>query len=107
MRLNGWQRIGIVASTGLVSLVAATSVAEATCGERGGPGYRGPDRKCVGWEALGRVCGCPPSTRCTPEQTAPAAPEANGLFARAMFGGNALAKGVLKLLLGEFTQSSV
>jgi hypothetical protein len=60
----------------LVALVAATSVAEATCGERGGPGYRGPDRKCVGWEALGRVCGCPPSTRCTPEQTAPNADEA-------------------------------
>jgi hypothetical protein len=59
----------------LVSLVAATSVAEATCGDRGGPGYRGPDGKCVSWEALGRVCGSPP-TRCAPERTAPAAPEA-------------------------------
>jgi hypothetical protein len=59
-----------------VALVAATSVAEATCGERGGPGYRGPDGKCVSWEALGRVCGSPPTTRCAPEQTAPAAPEA-------------------------------
>jgi|SRR6266550_7502604 hypothetical protein len=73
MRLNGWQPIGLVA---LVALVAATSFAEATCGDRGGPGYRGPNGKCVGWEELGRVCGSPPSTRCTPERTAPAAPEA-------------------------------
>jgi hypothetical protein len=73
MRLNGWQRIGIVA---LVALVAATSFAEATCGVRGGPGYRRPNGKCVGWEELGRVCGSPPTTRCTPEQTAPAADDA-------------------------------
>src|SRR5262249_39163839 len=38
--------------------------------------YRGPDGKCVSWEALGRVCGSPPTTRCAPERTAPAAPEA-------------------------------
>jgi hypothetical protein len=72
MRLNGWRRIGIVA----LALVAATSVAEATCGVRGGPGYRGPDGKCVSWEALGRVCGSPPSLRCTAEGTAPAADDA-------------------------------
>jgi hypothetical protein len=60
----------------LVALVAATSFAEATCGDSGGPGYRGPNNKCVGWEALGRVCGSPPTTRCAPERTAPAAPEA-------------------------------
>jgi hypothetical protein len=60
----------------LVDLVAATSFAEATCGDSGGPGYRGPNNKCVGWEALGRVCGCPPTTRCTPEQTAPDAEDA-------------------------------
>jgi hypothetical protein len=60
----------------LAGLVAATSFAEATCGDRGGPGYRGPSGKCVGWEELGRVCGSPPTTRCTPERTAPAAPEA-------------------------------
>jgi hypothetical protein len=44
MRVNGWQRIGIVA---LVALVAATSFAEATCGVRGG---RRPNGKCVGWD---------------------------------------------------------
>jgi hypothetical protein len=58
----------------LVSLVAATSVAEATCGDSGGPD--GPNNKCVGWEALGRVCGCPPDTRCTPEKPAPNANDA-------------------------------
>jgi hypothetical protein len=73
MRLNGLQRIGILA---VVALVAATSFAEATCGDLGGPGYRGPNGKCVGWEAFGRVCGCPPTTRCTPERTAPEAENA-------------------------------
>jgi hypothetical protein len=72
MRLNGWQRIGLA----LVALVAATSFAEATCGDSGGPGYRAPKGKCVGWEELGRVCGCPPTERCTPEQTAPNAEDA-------------------------------
>jgi len=71
--MNNLYRMLIAA---LVALVAATSFAEATCGERGGTGYRGPNRKCVGWEELGRVCGCPPTTRCTPEQTAPKAEEA-------------------------------
>src|SRR5262249_6449561 len=37
------------------------------CGCRGGPGYRGPDGNCVGWKALDRICGRPPTTRCTPE----------------------------------------
>jgi hypothetical protein len=60
----------------LVVLVAATFSAEATCGDRGGPGYRGPDGKCVGWEALGRVCGSPPSTRCISEKIAPEADDA-------------------------------
>jgi hypothetical protein len=59
-----------------VALVAATSFAEATCGDLGGPGYRDQDGKCPGWEALGRKCGCPPSTRCTPEKTAPEAEDA-------------------------------
>jgi hypothetical protein len=34
-------------------------------------GYRGPDGKCVGWENIGRVCGSPPTTRCTAEITNP------------------------------------
>jgi hypothetical protein len=35
------------------------------CGCKGGPGYRGPDGKCVGFKALRKVCGNPPETRCT------------------------------------------
>jgi hypothetical protein len=37
------------------------------CGCRGGPGYRAPDGRCVGWADIGRKCGSPPTTRCTPE----------------------------------------
>jgi hypothetical protein len=61
-----------------VTLVAATSSPEAACGDRGGPGCRGPDGKCVSWEALGRICGSPPSTRCTCEKIAPDADDAAG-----------------------------
>jgi hypothetical protein len=35
------------------------------CGCKGGPGYRGPDGRCVGFQALDKVCGRPPETRCT------------------------------------------
>jgi hypothetical protein len=34
------------------------------CGCKGGPGYRGPDGKCVGFKTLYKVCGNPPETRC-------------------------------------------
>lgn len=34
------------------------------CGCKGGPGYRGPNGKCVGFRDLDRVCGVPPETRC-------------------------------------------
>jgi hypothetical protein len=44
------------------------AAAYATCGEKGGPGYRGPDGRCVGWSAIGRVCGSPPTQRCTAER---------------------------------------
>ena len=64
--------------TAFVALVAATSLAEAACGDRGGPGYRGADGKCVSWEALGRVCGSPPGMRCTGEKIAPDAADAAG-----------------------------
>lgn len=37
------------------------------CGCRGGPGYRAQDGRCVGWADIGRKCGSPPETRCTPE----------------------------------------
>jgi hypothetical protein len=35
------------------------------CGCKGGPGYRGPDGKCVGFKALDKICGNPPEKRCT------------------------------------------
>jgi hypothetical protein len=53
----------------LVALVVST-FAEAACGDRGGPGYRGPDGKCLSWQDLGRKCGSPPTTNCTPENVA-------------------------------------
>ena len=59
-----------------VMLIAATSAfACSGCGCRGGPGYRGPDGKCVGWENIGRVCVSPPTTHCTPEIVNPGADE--------------------------------
>ena len=37
------------------------------CGSRGGPGYRGPDGKCVTRKRLFTVCGNPPTSRCKAE----------------------------------------
>lgn len=62
-----------------LSALAALAIplqASADCGSRGGPGYRGPDGKCVGWANIGRVYGNPPSTNCTPEIAHQNAPEA-------------------------------
>lgn len=53
----------------IVQLLHAPSALGA-CGDNGGPGYRNQSGKCVGWEALARQCGDPPSTRCTPERVA-------------------------------------
>jgi hypothetical protein len=52
------------------------TAAETACGERGGPGYRGPDGKCVGWAALSRVCGNPPTLRCSSERAQAGADQA-------------------------------
>jgi len=54
-------------------LCGVPGVAIAACGDRGGPGYRGPDGRCVGWASLARVCGSPPSQRCTAERGQPEA----------------------------------
>jgi hypothetical protein len=37
------------------------------CGCKGGPGYRGPDKKCVGYNNIIQVCGPPPHTGCVRE----------------------------------------
>jgi hypothetical protein len=39
----------------------------AACGSRGGPAFRAPNGKCVGWADLPKVCGTPPTTNCTYE----------------------------------------
>lgn len=56
----------IVAITLMVIL--GVRAAHATCGERGGPGYRGPDGQCVSKANIARICGSPPTTHCTAEQ---------------------------------------
>lgn len=57
-----WCVIVVVAS--LLPLPALAAKCD-WCGCRGGPGYRMPNGKCAGRRALRRVCGDPPSTRCT------------------------------------------
>ena len=59
--------VSVIAGIGIV-LGIATAV-QADCGDRGGPGYRGPNGQCVSWVSIGKVCGCPPTTRCTAERT--------------------------------------
>jgi hypothetical protein len=36
------------------------------CGCKGGPGYRGPNESCVGWDAIAK-CGMPPTKNCKAE----------------------------------------
>ena len=45
----------------------AVETALLSCGSRGGPGWRGPDGRCVGRRNLNRVCGVPAETRCKAE----------------------------------------
>jgi endonuclease YncB( thermonuclease family) len=51
------------------TFILLASAVHATCGTKGGPGYRGPDGRCVGWASLIQTCGSPPTLRCTPEKT--------------------------------------
>src|SRR5262245_22782642 len=57
-------RIALIAALSLVPSLAP-DIALGACG---GPGYRGPDGRCVGWAALARVCGSPPSQKCAAER---------------------------------------
>ena len=46
---NRWLMLKIFGVLGLVVMYACSlQEASATCGERGGPGYRGPNGQCVG-----------------------------------------------------------
>jgi hypothetical protein len=66
----------LIALAILAVVVSTATEAASGCGSRGGPGYReGPNGRCVGWDQLGRVCGTPPTTRCTSEAVAVGAPE--------------------------------
>lgn len=51
----------------LITATAALAQSCSGCGCRGGPGYRGPDGRCVGWKDIGKTCGSPPTTRCKAE----------------------------------------
>jgi hypothetical protein len=61
----------------LLCLLAGQAVA--ACGDKGGPGYRAPSGRCVGWADIGKTCGNPPSTRCTAERAASGAETAADL----------------------------
>jgi len=58
----------VLAAIAALAWISATPAnACSGCGCRGGPGYRGPNGRCVSWANIGRVCGSPPSERCSPE----------------------------------------
>jgi hypothetical protein len=77
-------------------LLALPAKTFAACGARGGPGYRGPDQKCVSWANLRRVCGTPPTTNCTAEMVAESAGAIAGVRpAAAAASGTASAVGLL------------
>jgi hypothetical protein len=59
----------------LVAWLVSTSLAQAVCGEKDGPGYRKPNGQCASWMELARACGSPPEQRCTPEKVNPKAGE--------------------------------
>lgn len=69
MRMR-WIALFRAASLCTIMQVSGVPSALAACGDNGGPGYRSQSGRCVGWEALARQCGNPPSTKCTPERVA-------------------------------------
>ena len=63
-------KIRIFAFTTIL-LVALPTIANATCGTRGGPGFRDPAAgKCLSWEQFSYRCGSDGS-RCQPEKPSP------------------------------------
>jgi hypothetical protein len=64
-------RLGTAILVAASLMAISSTLANAACGDRGGPGYRGPDGRCLSWESLGRKCGSPPTTGCTPENVHP------------------------------------
>lgn len=72
--LRGHARLALMFVALLGGLLSTPSPAWANCPDRpactgcgckGGPGYRGPNGKCVGFAELDRVCGVPATLRCS------------------------------------------
>jgi len=61
--------LALVGSLTVVPLPALAACPERPachgCGCKGGPGYRAPDGRCVGFTNLTKVCGAPPEQSCT------------------------------------------
>jgi hypothetical protein len=79
--MEGRSEVDQMRNIGLVALAAAPLIlscqpAWPACGQNGGPGYRNSSGKCVGWEALARQCGSPPTTKCSAELVAEGAADA-------------------------------
>lgn len=71
-------RLSLIALV-LLSMAPSPASACSGCGCRGGPGYRGPNGQCVSWNSIGKVCGSPPSSRCSAEGPNAGAEEAADL----------------------------
>jgi hypothetical protein len=56
------------------ALLLSSAVASATCGDKGGPGYRGTDGQCKSWPNRAAECGGDLS-RCVKEHGHPSAPD--------------------------------
>ena len=56
----GVRTISVIVGIGII--FGIPTAVQADCGDRGGPGYRGPNGQCVSWVSVGKVCGCPPTT---------------------------------------------
>jgi hypothetical protein len=76
----------ILAATALVCAIVAAAAEDrcSGCGCKGGPGYRAPNGRCVGWADVGRICGSPPTQRWTPELTNANAGEAAAYGVKAL-----------------------
>lgn len=74
----------LIALLCLLPQTEAASAGCSGCGCRGGPGYRGPSGRCVGWSDIGRTCGSPPTSRCAAEGPNAGADEAAELGVRAL-----------------------
>lgn len=61
-----------------ICILCNLPAAHAICGEKGGPGYRDGNGKCVGWDNFKSACGVPPETRCKAEAVNTRPEEAKG-----------------------------